>query len=99
MFGDRFHPIAHVHFLANVFYVRTNRFHADPQLISNFLVDKARGKKRQYLVLALGKVVFLMTVRFVDMEVLNDFASNVAGHRSAASVNVADRIQQFIRRA
>lgn len=50
--GYRLHPVADVHFLANVFDMRADGFDADLQLVTNFLVNKARGQEVENLLLA-----------------------------------------------
>jgi hypothetical protein len=78
---DRFEPVAHVHLLANAFYVRSNGFYSDLQLVPDFFVKEATGQQRQLLLLARLDILNLRGRGANRSKVLHDLAGNMAGHR------------------
>ena len=90
MFGDGFHPAAHVHFLADVFGVSANGFGGNVQLVANLFVNKSFGKQIEHFAFPPRQVFRLAFGRSQQMEMPDYFPRDVSGQRRAAIVDVTN---------
>src|SRR5262245_15746750 len=83
----------HLQLLVNPADVGVNRFVADAELLSDFLVEKSLAQTIQHFTFARGEVFGLIGLirrssRFLER--LDDLARNVRGHGRAAPMHFAD---------
>ena len=92
MFGHGLETIAHLQFVANIFYVSTHRLHADPEIVSDLLINKTGRKQGQNLLFPGRKIILFGPHGAQQVKMLHDFARNMAGHGGAAGADIAHRV-------
>lgn len=95
VFGHRLRAGADMELLVNVADMRVDGGVGEPGFLGNFLVEIALGEQVEHLCLP-GRKVFgpRRSGRFLKR--LNDFASDMAAHRGASLMHVADGGQQLV---